>query len=151
MPSDNHVKAGLALIEDKSKVLGLTIGSHENVQPGTWLPRKATQEPPKLSFAGANPTSTYLVSDIKVTSEGVLVSDAPFIANYIGPAPPPMSAPHRYMFFLYEQPAGFDLTAHAPAGGKKFGNSNRMRYDLDAWAENIKLGPLVAFNYLTCN
>ncbi|KAJ5941327.1 hypothetical protein N7516_001495 [Penicillium verrucosum] len=174
MPSDNHVKAGLALIEDKSKVLGLTIGSHESVQPGTWLPRKAAQEPPKLSFAGANPTSTYLVvsldtdapfpsfgilgpilhwiqSDIKVTSEGVLVSDAPFIANYIGPAPPPMSAPHRYMFFLYEQPAGFDLTAHAPAAGKKFGNSNRIRYDLDAWAESIKLGPLVAFNYFTCN
>lgn len=134
----------------------------------------AAQEPPKLSFAGANPNSTYLVvsldtdapfpsfgilgpilhwiqSDIKVTSEGVLVSDAPFIANYIGPAPPPMSAPHRYMFFLYEQPSGFDPTAHAPTGGKKFGNSNRIRYDLDAWAESIKLGPLVAFSYFTCN
>lgn len=134
----------------------------------------AAQEPPKLSFAGANPTSTYLVvsldidapfpsfgilgpilhwiqSDIKVTSEGVLVSDAPFVANYIGPAPPPMSAPHRYIFFLYEQPADFDLTAHAPVGGKKLSNSNRMWYDLDAWAEEIKLGPLVAFNYFTCN
>ena len=134
----------------------------------------AAQEPPKLSFAGANPTSTYLVvsldidapfpsfgilgpilhwiqSDLKVTSDGVLVSDAPFVANYIGPAPPPVSAPHRYIFFLYEQPADFDLTAHAPAGGKKLSNSNRIRYDLDAWAEEIKLGPLVAFNYFTCN
>ncbi|KAJ5416865.1 uncharacterized protein N7487_000415 [Penicillium crustosum] len=160
MPSDNHVKAGLALIEDKSKILGLTIGSHENVQPGTWLPRKAAQEPPKLTFAGANPTSTYLVvgldidapfpsfgilgpilhwiqSDIKLNSEGVLVSDAPFVANYIGPAPPP--------------PADFDLTAYAPVDGKKLSNSNRMRYDLDAWAEEIKLGPLVAFNYFTSN
>ncbi|KAJ6132145.1 Protease inhibitor (Tfs1) [Penicillium samsonianum] len=188
MPSDNHVKAALSLIEDKSKVLGLTIGTHENVQPGTYLPRKSTdqqseyeltkttaaQEPPKLSFTGANPTSTYLVvsldidapftsfrilspilhwiqSDIRVTSEGALEFDAPFVANYIGPSPPPLSAPHRYLFFLYEQPADFDLTAHAPAGGKKLGNSNRIRYDLDAWAEQIKLGPLVAFNYFTCN
>ncbi|EKV12878.1 Protease inhibitor (Tfs1), putative [Penicillium digitatum PHI26] len=176
MPSENHIKAGWSLIEDKSKVLGLTIGSNENVQPGTWLPRKATaaQEPPKLSFTGANPTSTYLVvsldidapfpsfgilgpilhwiqSDIKVTSEGALEFDAPFVANYIGPAPPPVSAPHRYLFFLYEQPADFDLKAYAPASGKKLSNSNRIRYDLDAWAEEIKLGPLVAFNYFTCN
>jgi hypothetical protein len=42
MPSDSHIEAGLSLIDDKSKVLGLTIGSHENVQPGTWLPRKGT-------------------------------------------------------------------------------------------------------------
>lgn len=134
----------------------------------------AAQEPPKLFFAGANPTSTYMVvgldidapfpsfgilgpilhwiqSDIKVTSEGALEFDAPFVANYIGPAPPPGSAPHRYIFFLYEQPADFDPTAYAPADGKKLGNWNRMRYDLDAWAEEIKLGPLVAFNYLTSN
>lgn len=134
----------------------------------------ACQEPPKLSFTGTNPNSTYMIvsmdidapfpgfgvlgpilhwiqSDVKATSEGVLEYEAPFVANYIGPAPPPMSSPHRYTFFLYEQPADFDLTAHAPAGGKKLGNYNRMWYDLDAWAEKIKLGPLVAFNYFTSN
>ncbi|KAJ5512377.1 Protease inhibitor (Tfs1) [Penicillium fimorum] len=174
MPSDNHIKAAFSLIEDKTKVLGLTIGIHENVQPGTWLPRKETQELPKLSFAGANTTSTYLVvsldidapfpsfvilspilhwiqSDIKVTSEGAFEFDAPFVANYIGPAPPPISAPHRYLFLLYEQPEAFDLTAYAPTGGRNVSNSSRMRYDLDAWAEEIKLGPPVAFNYFTCN
>ncbi|KAI3232500.1 hypothetical protein DTO012A9_1093 [Penicillium roqueforti] len=148
MPSDNHIKAALSLIEDKSKILGLTIGNYENVQPGTYLPRKACQEPPKLSFTGTNPNSTYMIvsmdidapfpgfgvlgpilhwiqSDVKATSEGVLEYEAPFVANYIGPAPPPMSSPHRYTFFLYEQPADFDLTAHAPAGGKKLGNYNQ--------------------------
>jgi hypothetical protein len=39
MPSDKHVKAAFSLIEDKSKVLGLTIGKHENVQPGAYIPR----------------------------------------------------------------------------------------------------------------
>lgn len=132
------------------------------------------QDPPKLSFPGANPNSTYMIvsldidvpfstfnilgpilhwiqSGIKVTNETKLESDAPFIADYIAPAPPPIGAPHRYLFFLYEQPDGFDLTAHAPADGKKLGLLNRMRYDFDAWAEEIKLGPIVAFNYFTSN
>jgi phosphatidylethanolamine-binding protein (PEBP) family uncharacterized protein len=127
-----------------------------------------------LSFARADPNSTYLVvsldidapfpafkllspilhwiqSDIKVTTDGTLQFDAPFVANYIGPAPPRISAPHRYLFLLYEQPEGFDLAAYAPAGGKNLRTLNRMRYDFDAWAEKINLGHPVAFNYFTCN
>ena len=106
---------------------------------------------PFPGFGVLGPILHWIQSDVKATSEGVLEYEAPFVANYIGPAPPPMSSPHRYTFFLYEQPADFDLTAHAPAGGKKLGNYNRMWYDLDAWAEKIKLGPLVAFNYFTSN
>lgn len=193
MPSEKQVEAAFKLIEnDKSKVLGLTIGSNENVQPGTWLSREGkswsshnwlsnptdkftvTQQAPKLFFAGAKPTSTYVVvsldidapflafnflgpilhwiqSEIKLADETALQYDAPFITNYLGPAPPPVGGPHRYLFFLYEQPQGFDLKAHAPADGKNVGNMSRMRYDLDVWAEEAKLGPLVAFNYFTSN
>ncbi|KAJ5198875.1 hypothetical protein N7472_004079 [Penicillium cf. griseofulvum] len=156
MPSDNHVKAAFSLIEDKTKLLGLTIGIHENVQPGTWIPRNEAQELPRLSFAGANPTSTYLVVSLDI--------DAPFPAfGILSPilhwiqsdmkvtSDATLDAPHRYLFFLYEQPEDFDLTAYAPAGGKNLGNLSRMRYDFDAWAEEIKLGPPVAFNYFTCN
>ncbi|KAJ5146261.1 Protease inhibitor (Tfs1) [Penicillium bovifimosum] len=192
-----HFHAGQSLIEnDKSKILGLTIGKHENLQPGTYIPRggkkpiypaaiefstnaeqqKSTeaQDFPKIFFSGADPARTYMVvcldidapfaafnflspilhwmqSDVKVTSDGVLKYDAPFIADYIGPGPPPVGAPHRYLFFLYEQPAGFDLTAHAPADGQKMARMSRMRYDFESWAEMVKLGPLVAFNYFTCN
>ncbi|KAJ5562815.1 Phosphatidylethanolamine-binding protein PEBP [Penicillium sp. DV-2018c] len=175
MPSNKHFEAGQSLIEnDKSKILGLTINEHENVQPGTYIPRNVAQEPPKLFFSGADPASTYMVvcldidapfqtlnflgpvlhwiqSDLKVTSDGELKSDAPFVADYIGPAPPPVGAAHRYLFFLYEQPANFDHTAHAPVGGKKLGAMSRMRYDLETWAEMIGLGPIVAFNYFTSN
>ncbi|OQE39791.1 hypothetical protein PENCOP_c006G04811 [Penicillium coprophilum] len=174
MPSDNHIKAAFSLIEDKTKILGLTIGIHENVQPGTRISRNEAQELPKLSFAGASPTTTYLIvsldidapfpafailspilhwiqSDVKVTSDATLKLDQPFVADYLSPAPPPISAPHRYLFFLYEQPEGFDFTAYAPAGGNNVSILNRIRYDLDAWAEEIELGPPVAFNYFTCN
>lgn len=132
------------------------------------------QDPPKLSFAGANPNTKYVVvsldidapfpsfsvlgpilhwiqSDVTVTDSSSLEFDAPFVANYIGPAPPPGSAPHRYIFFLYEQPETFNLKDHAPADGKNLSNMSRMRYNLDAWAEEAKLGPLVAFNYFFCN
>jgi phosphatidylethanolamine-binding protein (PEBP) family uncharacterized protein len=136
--------------------------------------RPDAQEPPKLSFAGADPNTKYVIvsldidapfpsfgilgpilhwiqSDVKVTGSSSLEYDAPFVANYIGPAPPPGSSPHRYIFFLYGQPEDFDLNDHAPADGKKLANMSRMRYDLDAWAEQIKLGPLVAFNYFLSN
>ncbi|KAJ5317858.1 hypothetical protein PENANT_c004G03612 [Penicillium antarcticum] len=175
MPSDNHFKRAMSLIEaDKTRLLGLTVGKHENVQPGQFVPRSEAQAPPKLTFAGASPTSTYLVvsldvdapfpsltflgpilhwiqSEVKVGASSVLEFDAPFVANYIGPAPPPGSSPHRYVFFLYEQPAGFNHKDHAPADGKTLGNMSRIRYDFDAWAEKIKLDDPVAFNYFTSN
>jgi hypothetical protein len=193
MPSDAHVKAALALIkDDESKVLGLTVGNHKNIQPGQYVPRAGlclrlsmfyspsnyhftdAQSPPELSFAGLDSSKTYLVVSldidapfpsfgvlgpilhwiqpgVKVTESGNLDTTAPFVANYIGPAPPPGSSPHRYIFFLYEEPEGFDAKAHAPPNGQKFGNMSRMRYDFDAWAKKINLGSVVAFNYFNSN
>ena len=81
----------------------------------------------------------------------LLKAEEPFVANYIGPAPPPGSAPHRYVFFLFEQPAGFDGKKYAPSDGKTLSNWHRMRYDLDAWRKEINLGPLLAANYFTSN
>lgn len=78
-------------------------------------------------------------------------SGTPFVSNYIGPAPPPGSSPHRYVFLLYEQPEGFDATKYAPAGGKNMGNLQRMRYDLGAFESQAKLGPVLAANYFCSN
>ncbi|GAT31047.1 citrate synthase [Aspergillus luchuensis] len=72
---------------------------------------------------------------------------APFIANYVGPNPLPGSSPHRYLFILYEQPAGFEITRSSPTGGKKMGAWSRLRFDLDGWAREIGLGPVVGANY----
>ena len=77
--------------------------------------------------------------------------DTPFVANYIGPAPPPGSSPHRYVFLLYEQPAGFDGKKYAPPGGKNLSNWNRMRYNLGAFEKEAKLGPVLAANYFSSN
>ncbi|CAG7942879.1 unnamed protein product [Penicillium olsonii] len=173
--ADNQITRAFSLIEnDESKILQMTIGQHENIKPGTRLGRKEAQDPPKLSFDGANRDTKYVIvsldidapfpslgilgpilhwiqSDVTVGHSSVLEFDAPFVANWIGPAPPPGSAPHRYIFFLYEQPDSFDLKDHAPPQGKNLSNCNRMRYDLDSWVEVAGLGPLVAFNYYVCN
>lgn len=73
------------------------------------------------------------------------------MADYIGPAPPPGSGPHRYVFFLYEQPADFDVQKYASPEGRKVGAMKRMFYDLDAFEGTAKLGPIVAANYFTSN
>lgn len=78
-------------------------------------------------------------------------ADTPFIVNYIGPAPPPGSAPHRYAFFLYEQPAALDAARFAPAGGKPLGNLGRMWASLDDWVGKLGLGDVVAVNYFKSN
>ncbi|KAI1100466.1 putative protease inhibitor [Jackrogersella minutella] len=179
MPGTAGIKTALSLIEnDKSKVLGLTLNKQITVQPGQYVAKADAQSEPELSFASLSPEKTYLVvgldldapfpsfgvlgpvlhwiqPDLKAEpAEGggfVLKSTAPFVANYIGPAPPGISAPHRYTFFLYEQPEGFDGKKYAPPGGKDMGVGGRMRYDLDAWAKEIKLGPAMAVNYFKSN
>ncbi|KAM3508894.1 hypothetical protein MY11210_006537 [Beauveria gryllotalpidicola] len=76
------------------------------------------------------------------------------IAEYLSPNPPPGSAPHRYGFYLYEQPPGFDAArwmARAPGRQGKMGNWKRIRYGLDGWARKAGLGAIVAANYFTSN
>ncbi|KAI0593036.1 putative protease inhibitor, partial [Biscogniauxia sp. FL1348] len=177
MPANHSVKAALSLIEtDKSKVLGLTVGKHADVQPGQYIPKADAQSHPELTFAPLSLEGTYMVVGLDIDalfpSFGVLgpilhwiqpglkatpvegdspsfslSSTAPFVANYIGPAPPPGSAPHRYIFFLYEQPADFDGKKYAPPNGENLGNLHCIRYSLDNWEKEIKLGPILAANY----
>jgi phosphatidylethanolamine-binding protein (PEBP) family uncharacterized protein len=80
-----------------------------------------------------------------------LITDTPFLANYAGPGPPPGSSPHRYIFLLCDQPPDFDVSKFAPAGGKPLGIRGRMRYNLEAFEKEAKLGPVIAANYFYSN
>lgn len=132
------------------------------------------QSPPELAFPGLDPSKTYMVVALDIdapfptvnflgpilhwiqpglrlsTESPSLQATEPFVANYIGPAPPP-GPPHRYVFFLYEQPAGFDGAKYAPAGGKNLSNWNRMRYSLDDWKKKAGLGEVLGVNYFKSN
>ena len=135
------------------------------------LPQDA-QSPPEIEFSGT-PGTTYMVLALDIdapfkswpslgpilhwiqggfkSTAGVLTSTDPFVADYIGPAPPPISGPHRYVFLLYEQPATFDWKKYAPAEGAKMGNVKRMWADLSDWEKKMGLGEIIASNYFTSN
>ncbi|KAM3068566.1 hypothetical protein ACMFMG_011097 [Clarireedia jacksonii] len=106
---------------------------------------------PFPSFGVLGPILHWIQPGFKAGPNGVLASDDAFIANYIGPSPPPGSAPHRYTFFLFEQPEDFDGKKYAPAGGKPLSVWSRMRYDLDDWQKTAKLGEPLAVNYFLSN
>ncbi|KIX01097.1 uncharacterized protein Z518_10163 [Rhinocladiella mackenziei CBS 650.93] len=177
MPVNRSIQQNLILIKnDPSKILGLTIGiGKHNPQPGDYIPEVDAQPPPELSFKSLNlsldSSKTYMVvgldidapfpsldvlgpilhwiqPDFKVDKNSLFLKSAePFVANYISPGPPPGSAPHRYIFFLYEQPSQFDGKKYAPPGGKKLSNWNRMRCSLDEWEKKAGLDSVLAVNY----
>ncbi|KAI9930960.1 hypothetical protein ASPWEDRAFT_167086 [Aspergillus wentii DTO 134E9] len=172
------LEAGLSLIEnDKSKILGLTIGQHQ-ITPGQVIPKADAKNPPQISLS--EPTGNYIVicldpdapfpsfsflgpimhwvqpglkasSETTATGQTILTSETSVIINYGPPGPPPGSSPHRYIFLLYEQPEGFQATDHAPEGGKTLKISQRVKYNLSSLEKQMKLGPVVAANYFCSN
>ncbi|KAF1348884.1 phosphatidylethanolamine-binding protein [Delphinella strobiligena] len=174
MPTNASVKRILSATEkDASKVLGLSVNG-KAITTKQHIPRAEAQKAPEISYAVPDPSATYLVVALdldapfpsfsvlgpilhwiqpgfKAGPDNVLISSDPFIANYIGPAPPPGSAPHRYTFFLFEQPSDFDSIKYAPAGGKPLSNWKRMRYDLGSFQRTAKLGDPIVANYFLSN
>jgi phosphatidylethanolamine-binding protein (PEBP) family uncharacterized protein len=123
---------------------------------GTYLVISLDIDAPFPSFNILSPILHWIQPDLKssglesptTNNNKTLSSASPFIANYIGPAPPPGSAPHRYVFLLYEQPEKYV----SPGGkGKNVGMWPRVRYDLDAFEKEAGLGAVIAANYFCSN
>jgi len=177
MPSIQAIEAALAVAKtDNSKLLGVSVGD-QKVSLGQYIPKAKTHVPaPVLSFTPTTGSGPYLVIGLDIDApfpsfqvlgpilhwiqsgltpgaDGSLTSSEPFTANFIGASPPPGSGPHRYVFLLYEQPADWESLhkKHAPANGAPLPNMKRMRYDLDAFAKEARLGPVLAVNYFTSN
>jgi phosphatidylethanolamine-binding protein (PEBP) family uncharacterized protein len=102
---------------------------------------------PFPSFAPLSPALHWLQAGLTIdtSSAGVLTSSDPVIAFWAPPGPPPISAPHRYLFLLYEQPADFDTQQYTKPSG--YGIMDRMRWDLSKFEKQAKLGPAVAATY----
>lgn len=109
---------------------------------------------PHPSFPFLSPILHWIQPGLQAANEGgqrVLRASEPSISDYAPPGPPPGSPPHRYCFFLYEQPASLDGSKYASGDGAKMGLWSRMRYSLDAAEKELGLGPIVATNYFTSN
>ena len=106
-------------------------------------------------FGVLGPILHWIQPGLKVqrAASGKLIltsAGTPFVANYVGPAPPQGPAAHRHVFILYEQPMDFDAKKYAPTGGKNLSNWHRMRYDLGSFEKKAKVGPVLAANS-SCN
>jgi hypothetical protein len=104
---------------------------------------------PFPSFSPLGPALHWLQTGLTVGGSGDLTSSDPVVAFWAAPGPPPISSPHRYIFLLFEQPAGFDAKVFMKPGG--YGIKHRMRWDLGKFQREAKLGPAVAASYFFSN
>lgn len=81
--------------------------------------------------------------------------DPPPLIPYVGPGPPPPSAPHRYVFAVWEQPEGvlgrecrglLGLCQSAQPGVMA-----RMRWDQTGFEKRLGLGAPLAVNYFVAS
>lgn len=111
---------------------------------------------PSLPFL--SPIPHYIQSDLVPSGQPITADDGtkyelkvdgnvkPIIA-YAGPRPPPISAPHRYLFLLYEQPINFEKSNLGLP--EEFGIRDRMRWNHSEFEKKAGLGRVVAGNYFT--
>nr|POF23926.1 protein d1 [Quercus suber] len=177
-PVSKSIDAALALARTSGEAQLSLIIAGKTIPATEYLSRKEVQSAPTLALASAGPgpylaicldidapfqslpilgpilhwIQPGLISSAGVDGSATLTaSGVPAVADYIGPAPPPGSGPHRYVFFLYEQPADFDAKKWAPADGKPLPTYKRMWYSLANFEKEAKLGPVIAANYFTSN
>ncbi|CAA7265467.1 unnamed protein product [Cyclocybe aegerita] len=138
-----------------------TSGDPITLSAGLQLPRNATAGPPTFSLrsnasvgtgpfviASVDPDAPTPQDPIRAsirhflggsfvlsgTESGVLANSTPALTEYRGPNPPAGSDPHRYIFLIYAQPAGFDAqTAVTP-------DTAIANFNLSAFAESTGLG-----------
>ncbi|KAH0610692.1 uncharacterized protein H6S33_012219 [Morchella sextelata] len=143
-------------------------GTAVALTPGARIGRNDSQIAPIISIRGLQPSETdkyvgvivdpdapsretptrrnirhYIASDLIIGSEcspnGNIVTNTTAAANeYRGPNPPAGSGPHRYVFFLYRQPEGFDVSF------SDLDLSVIAEFNLTAWVEKTGLGGPVA-------
>ncbi|KAL2808608.1 phosphatidylethanolamine-binding protein [Aspergillus granulosus] len=80
-----------------------------------------------------------------------LKSTDPVIVPWLPAGPPPGTAPHRYVFALYQQPPGASVPAPEKLKGVPKSRLGRMRFDVDGMVGQLGLGEVVAGNYFVCN
>ena len=113
---------------------------------------------PFPSFSALGPAAHWIEFDL-IAIRSALEDFTPFestsksVMYYAGPGPPPPSAPHRYVFLVWEQPDGMsaDVARKTLGLGESPGIMARMRWDQPQVEKKIGLGQPLAVNYFTAN
>lgn len=78
--------------------------------------------------------------------QSVLMNSTPNVAPFIPPGPPPTSAAHRYLLFLFAQPTPGPFVV--PAAFAQFNAQNRVQFDLNKFVAAAGLGSPLAVNFM---
>ncbi|OAA77844.1 Phosphatidylethanolamine-binding protein PEBP [Akanthomyces lecanii RCEF 1005] len=115
---------------------------------------------PFVSFSFLGPITHWLQTDLVAAKDSsqdgftTLETETRSIFPYAGPGPPPPSAPHRYVFMLWEQPASVasaDEVAQALSVPAEPGLTARVRWDQPWFEQKMGLGEPLAVNYFVAN
>ncbi|EXJ77459.1 hypothetical protein A1O3_09685 [Capronia epimyces CBS 606.96] len=158
--------------KDDSTPIQLTLGSRK-LKPGEHIPKGEARATPTLSWPAAAPGQKYLVVSIDLdapfpsfaplspvlhwiqggleldTTKNALTSSDPVLVAWAPPGPPGISGPHRYIFLLYHQPAGFTPSLFAKEKG--WGIRDRIKWDQSKFEREANLGHAVAATYFLSN
>ncbi|TDL27199.1 PEBP-like protein [Rickenella mellea] len=159
---------------DPSALIALDFSTVGQISPGQNLTQDQVKPTPSITLVPANSSVTlpknftltmvdagpvgtdesqgqtrhWLVNGVSLTgsasNQSVSTTGATPITDYAGPAPPAGSGPHRYVILLFEQPASF-----TPPANLSQPNTPVSVFDLNAYAKDSGLGPIVAGMYLT--
>jgi phosphatidylethanolamine-binding protein len=77
----------------------------------------------------------------------VLQASTPAVAPYARPMPPPYSRAHRYIQYLWAQPADFSI----PPAFSGFSGENRTNFNISEFAAAAGLGSPLYANYFLCS
>ncbi|KAJ2965778.1 hypothetical protein NQ176_g10453 [Zarea fungicola] len=114
---------------------------------------------PSFSFMG--PIAHWIQADLIAVHEGVTANDDSEgfttlepeslpVMPYVGPGPPPPSAPHRYVFLLWEQPPNIgssEAVREILSLSAEPGLMARIRWDQSVFETKMGLGEPLAANY----
>jgi phosphatidylethanolamine-binding protein (PEBP) family uncharacterized protein len=73
------------------------------------------------------------------------------LASWLAPAPPGFSAPHRYVFLVWEQPekmSGEQVRTRLRLGKGEAGLWGKVRFDIEGFVRKLKLGEIVAGTWM---
>lgn len=114
-----------------------------------------------LATEDIDPEDEYI--PLEATSVGGGDAGLGQVVDYMGPSPPPKSAPHRYMFMLWEQPRGLTrekiceeigiVGDDDDEGGDLHGDlgiMGRSRWDQEGFERRLGLERVVGGNYFVC-
>lgn len=113
----------------------------------------APEQLPLAPGLGANRTTRlhFWQAGLTFSNNGTLINTTEPVARYNGPMPPGGDIAHDYVFYLFQQEAGFAPPSEdSPFSAQNVDaeSMNRMSFSVQRFAEGEGVGDLVAANYI---